>query len=196
MNTNQSAARRVALLGIFFAIIILQTYIPILGYIPIPPLNPTTIHVTVIVAGIILGPRDGLIVGFFWGLLRWINVFIRPQTPLDPIIWVNPLITILPRMLVGLVAGYVYRWLNRTGEHFNRAAATAGVAGSLTNTVLVLSLIFIFYGEVYAAFIGVDYSSLLWVLLGVVFTNGLFEAIIAAVLSIIIARPLKKLNKL
>lgn len=49
---------------------------------------------------------------------------------------------------------------------------TAAVLGSLTNTVLVLGFIALFYGNEYATALNVDPSNLLKVLAGIVATNG------------------------
>lgn len=68
----------------------------------------------------------------------------------------------------------------------------SSVLASLTNTVLVLGLIYVIYGETYAALLKVDYSNLLGVLGTVVLTSGIGEAIAAAIIAPIIARPLKK----
>lgn len=46
MNTHKNKTYRIAILGILSAFIIVQTFVPS-GNIPIPPLNPTIIHITV-----------------------------------------------------------------------------------------------------------------------------------------------------
>ncbi|MER2180991.1 MAG: ECF transporter S component, partial [Desemzia incerta] len=85
MKTTKNKAYRIAVLGIFTAIILLQSFVPFLGYIPIPPLNPTIIHITVIIAAISLGTKEGMIIGGVWGVVRLIRAFAAPQTPLDPL---------------------------------------------------------------------------------------------------------------
>ena len=70
----------------------------------------------------------------------------------------------------------------------------SSILASLTNTIMVLGLIYVIYGETYASLLEVDYSNLLGVLGTVVLTNGVGEAIAAAIIAPIIARPLKKFS--
>lgn len=192
MKTTKNKAYRIAILGIFTAIILLQSFVPFLGYIPIPPLNPTIIHITVIIAAISLGTKEGMIIGGVWGVVRLIRAFAAPQTPLDPLIFTNPLISVLPRILVGLVAGLVFYTFRKKGNQTFGMALSA-VLASLTNTIVVLSFIYLFYKDDYAAAINVDSSNLMYVLGGVVLTNGVAEAVAAGILGPIIAKPLLRI---
>ena len=54
--------------AMFIAIEMLLVFIPFLGYIPIGPLRATTLHIPVIIAGIILGKKGGMIIGLVFGL--------------------------------------------------------------------------------------------------------------------------------
>ncbi|WP_281730437.1 ECF transporter S component [Metabacillus endolithicus] len=78
MNNNNKTFRLV-LLGMLTAIIIIQTSIPFLGYIPIGPLSLTIIQVTVIIAAIVLGTKEGAIIGGIWGMITFIRNFCRPD---------------------------------------------------------------------------------------------------------------------
>lgn len=195
MANRQNKAYHTAILGILTAIILLQSFIPFLGYIPIPPLNPTIIHITVIIAALSLGTKDGMIIGGVWGVIRLIRAFAAPQTPLDPLIFTNPLISVLPRIMVGLVAGAVFIWFRNKQKNQTFGMALAAVLASLTNTILVLTFIYAFYRDDYAAAINVDSSNLMYVLGGVVLTNGVAEAIAAGILAPVIAKPLLKITK-
>ncbi|MFZ2496359.1 MAG: ECF transporter S component, partial [Trichococcus flocculiformis] len=108
MNTQKNKTYRIAILGILSAFIIVQTFVPFLGNIPIPPLNPTIIHITVIVAAFVLSTKDGMLVGLVWGLARMVKAYTLPASPLDLLLWTNPVIAVVPRVMVGLVAGLVF----------------------------------------------------------------------------------------
>ncbi len=192
MYQKNKSAYRTAILGILTAIVIIQNFVPLLGYIPIPPLNPTIIHITVIVVSLTLGTKDGMIIGSVWGITRMVKAFTLPASPFDYFLWRNPIIAILPRIMVGFVAGYVYNVCRKRFKKDSTAMILSSVLASLTNTVLVLGLIYVIYGETYAALLKVDYSNLLGVLGTVVLTSGIGEAIAAAIIAPIIARPLKK----
>lgn len=183
---------RIALLALFTAIIILQNFIPFLGYIPLGVLNLTIIHVTVIIAALLLGPKDGAIVGGIWGTITFIRAFVWPTSPIAPIVFVNPLISILPRILIGVVAGYAFIWAKKSFHSKIFAASLASVLGSLTNTFLVLGQIYLFYRGQSQVMYGLDTAALMPYLLGLVLTNGIPEALIAAIVSPAVAVPLAK----
>ncbi|WP_277630679.1 ECF transporter S component [Atopococcus tabaci] len=192
---NKKNTKRIALLGIFTAIILIQNFVPFLGNIPIPPLNPTIIHITVIVATLVIGTKDGVIIGGIWGIVRMIRAYTVPSSPLDLLLWTNPVIAFIPRVLIGLVTGVVYQLLKRRNQKNQTfAMAAASVGGSLTNTLLVLTFIYLFYGAEYAAALDVDISNLMLVLAGVVATNGVAEAVVAAIVAPLVSKPLLKIK--
>lgn len=194
MNPQKNKTYRIAILGILSAFIIIQTFVPFLGNIPIPPLNPTIIHITVIVAAFVLSTKDGMLIGLVWGLARMVKAYTLPASPLDLLLWTNPIIAVVPRVMVGLVAGLVFHaFLKRKQE--KRGMVIAAVLGSLTNTVLVLGFIALFYGNEYATALNVDPSNLLKVLAGIVATNGLGEAIAAGLIAPFIATALMKVRR-
>jgi uncharacterized membrane protein len=194
MNTQKNKTYRIAILGILSAFIIVQTFVPFLGNIPIPPLNPTIIHITVIVAAFVLSTKDGMLVGLVWGLARIVKAYTLPASPLDLLLWTNPVIAVVPRVMVGLVAGLVFHaFLKRKQEKVGMV--TAAVLGSLTNTVLVLGFIALFYGNEYATALNVDPSNLLKVLAGIVATNGIGEAVAAGLIAPFIATALMKVRR-
>ena len=49
----------------------------------------------------------------------------------------DPLVAILPRILIGVVSGYVYKLF---GRHHLLGAAFAGICGTLTNTIGFLGM--------------------------------------------------------
>ena len=75
--------QRSTIRSILIAIIILQDFVPFLGNIPVGPLSITTMHVTVIIAAIVVGPVDGAIIGGVWGILTWVRAFVAPSSPHD-----------------------------------------------------------------------------------------------------------------
>lgn len=191
MNTKQKLVKRV-IIALFAAIIIIQNFIPFLGYIPLGPLNLTIIHITVIVVALSMGPLYGGIVGGIWGVITWIRAFVWPTSPLATIVFVNPLIAILPRILIGIVAGGSFSWLKKRLAKQSSAMVLAAILGSLTNTLLVLGQIYLFYRGKSQAMYALNVNELLPYLLGVITTNGLPEAILAGLVSPLIAGPLRK----
>ncbi len=117
---------RLNMLAMFIAIILLQTSIPLIGYIPIGPLEITIIPMTVVVATVLLGTVDGAIIGGVWGFTTFVRAFVWPTSPLAAIVFVNPIISVIPRIMIGVVAGMTYTYLKKTfkkpdGKHFCRS---------------------------------------------------------------------------
>ncbi|MFB9769827.1 ECF transporter S component [Lactiplantibacillus modestisalitolerans] len=190
---RRTNAYHISVLAVLIAIIIVQNVVPFFGYIPLPGLSITTIHITVIVAAVVLGPKDGALIGGIWGVIDWVRAFIAPTSPLAPLVFTNPLVSVLPRILIGVVAGLIFKKFRET--HPTWGLTLAGVAGALTNTVLVLGLIGSLYSHQAAGFYQVDLSQLMPYLLTIVATNGIPEAILAGILAPLIGRPLLKFKR-
>ena len=188
--------QRSTIRSILIAIIILQDFVPFLGNIPVGPLSITTMHVTVIIAAIVVGPVDGAIIGGVWGILTWVRAFVAPSSPLAPLVMVNPLVSVVPRIMIGLVAGYLYRWLARLSKQPRLAMILAGIAGSLTNTGLVLGAIAFFYRTpAVARAYGVNVDHLLPALETIMATNGLAELVFAAIVVPLVAYPVLEVRR-
>lgn len=173
-----------------------------LGFIPIGPLSITTMHIPAIIAGIILGKRAGAQLGFVFGLTSFIQATLRPSITsfcFSPFVtigniggnWCSLIIVFIPRILLGYFAGLTYEWFTSHNMQESKSATIAGLVGAFTNTILVLSGIYIFFGQAYASAIGIAYSTLIAVLIGVIFTNGIVEAILAAVISMFAQKAIK-----
>lgn len=188
-------AYRIAILGILMAIIFVQSLVPFLGFIPTGFINITIIHITVIVAAIVLGPKYGSIVGLVWGIGTMIRAFTSPTSIIDTMVFTNPIVAILPRIIVGLVAGYVYLVLKK---HFKKRLIPMGIAagiGSLTNTVLVLGLMRVMYASVLSQAYATQTDLLNKLLLVIVGTNGVPEMIAAIIIAPAISTAIFKANK-
>ena len=191
-------------MALFLAIEIILVVTP-LGYIPIGPLNATTMHIPVIIAGIVLGKKAGAQLGFVFGLTSLIKATIQPGITsfcFSPFVTIGTmsgnyksiLIAFVPRILLGYFAGLIFEILKKK-NHDYLGVIVGALIGAITNTVLVLTGIYLFFGEAYASAVGVSYSMLVTVLLGVVSTNGILEAILGAVVSLAIYKALKPILK-
>lgn len=194
MKQNKNKTYRIAILGILSAIIIIQNFVPFLGNIPIPPLNPTIIQITVIVAAFVLGIKDGMIVGGIWGIVRMIKAYTLPTSPLDLLLFTNPLISLIPRILIGLTAGWVFQMFYKRGQE-KRGMVIGAIVGSLTNTILVLGFIALLYGQQYSEALGISSANLMGALATVVATNGIAEAIASAIIAPIISKAIIKVKR-
>lgn len=194
MNSKERTQRLVTR-AIFIAIIALQTMVPALGYIPLGFVSLTIIHITVIVAAIMMGPADGMLIGFVWGALTVVRAFIAPSSPLDTIIFTNPIVSVIPRVLVGLVAGLVFRALYRKFKNLSFASIVAAIFGTLTNTILVVALMGTLYTSTLTKSYNVSSAGLVKVLMGIIGSNGVVEVGAAIVITPLIIQALAKTRK-
>lgn len=88
--------------------------------------------------------------------------------------------------VIGLTAGCVLMaGLTISGRRKGSAdiaLAYAGLAGAYTNTLFVMSGIFLLYKDAYAQAVGVAGEAVLDVIMGVVTFNGVVEAVVAAII--------------
>ena len=139
-----------------------------IGFIPVPiPLigNATIMHIPAIIGGALEGPVVGLLVGAIFGIFSFLNA--------DNPVFLNPIVAIVPRLFIGVVAWAVFVGLRRWS--IDLASAAAGVLGSFTNTVGVLGLAILF-GLVPPAVIPA------------VLPQAIAEAILAAVVTVVVVR--------
>lgn len=183
---------QLTIISMLLAILIAQTFIPMLGYIPLGPIDVTIVHITVILAAVLFGTKTGSIIGLAWGLLSMLRAYIQP-TPFN-IVFLNPLISVLPRLIVGGLSAMIFILINEKLSDRVSYAVTAAI-GTLTNTVLVLGSIYLFASETYAEALGISENLLLGALGTVVATNGLIEIIASTIILPLVALPLRKALK-
>ena len=140
-----------------------------LGFVPTPTgVNATILHIPAIIAGVMERWVAGMAVGGIFGLFS----FLRATTPL----FQNPIIAFGPRLLIGVVAYFVYRALKPLNEVV--ALLAAGALGTLTNTVGVLSLAVLLTGPNGTPYLAPNVA---W---GIALTNGVPEAIVGAIITL------------
>lgn len=198
MKTNKT--QYMAFMAMFLAIEIALVLTP-LGYIPLGPINATTMHIPVIIAGIALGKKAGAQLGFVFGLTSMLNATFRPLPTsfvFSPFItigtmsgnWTSLLIAFIPRILLGYMAGAIYEQLKKRNVNDYACILSGAILGAITNTVLVLGGIYLFFGSAYAETVGVAYNALLAMLIGIVTTNGIAEAALGAAACLLICRAI------
>ena len=184
------------------AIVCVVAFVPFLGFIPLGVIKATTVHIPVIIGAILLGPKAGAVLGAVFGLTSVIKNTIEPAvvsfvfTPLIPAPGETAgslkalLIAFIPRILTGVVAALVYRAIARFNKTKTVACVAAGLAGSMTNTALVMGSIYFLLRPEYAAMKNIAMEAVLDVVLGVVGTSGVAEAAAAASLVTAVGKAL------
>lgn len=205
MAFNDTRTKTLTRLAILIAIILILNFTPFLGYIPLGFTRATIIHIPVIIGSIILGPKSGAFLGFVFGLTSLYTNTVSPTltsftfTPFYSFgvasgnlwsLW-SLVICFVPRILVGVVPHYVCKLAAKMKINNKIAYTLAGLFGSLTNTLLVMNMIYLFFGETYAAAKDVAASALYSAISSIIFINGIPEAIVAAILTVAVVSALK-----
>lgn len=242
--------RKMAIVGVLGAISAVLGMTPI-GFIPVGPTSATIMHIPVIIGAIVEGPVVGMLVGLIFGIFSLIRAITTP-TIISPVFY-NPLVSILPRVLIGLVSYYTFvavkkmnkktsiiilisiwlsvlaylsfsfakniglyssgsmsitklvfsgilvlitiiiGWLSYKKLNHNALDLIVGtIAGTLTNTVGVLGMIYVFYGRWYVEMMGGDPDLAGKIILGVGIANGIPEVIIAVIIVTSVILGMKK----
>lgn len=235
-NKKDFNVRKMVIVGVLGAISVVLGMTP-LGFIPVGPTRATIMHIPVIIGAILEGPVVGALVGLIFGAFSIFQAITNP-TPVS-VVFLNPLVSILPRILIGIVTYYVYESLRRLGIKKTRGLLyviwiaiiiyigkgiyeniiisdniyvllmniglmlltlitfyitavkyknnsldiiISAMAGTIVNTGLVLSMIYLLYGKMFVTKLGLDPNLSSKIIFGIGVTNGIPEGIIAVII--------------
>ncbi|RPF47501.1 putative membrane protein [Hydrogenoanaerobacterium saccharovorans] len=211
MSTNSAKIKKLTQLALLSAILFIMGFTP-LGSIPFGgPIVATLAQIPVVIGAILMGTGAGAFLGAVFGFVSflWFTMYAPPVAfVFSPFYSVNLaqgdalkavwfamcslIICFVPRILIGIVSSKLYQKIyDKTGS-VGKAAAVAGVCGSLTNTLLVLLGILVFFAEPYAAANG---NQVIWAILGTsILVNGIPEAIVTPLITVAVVKPMKKIQ--
>lgn len=194
---------KLAITAVFLAILILQTFVPNIGYIRILPALPaiTTVPLTVAVYSSLLSPSYGIVFGLVWGLTRLIVAYTQPGDMVSLLLFRNPIIALVPSIFAGFLPSLLTNYFTQKNLEIKKwVYALNGGLASITNTVLVIVLASLFFmkspNELIANIgnfsAGMPLFLVLLISLGI---NGLIEAIFTALVTPLIVSPLHYIMK-
>ena len=246
LAVKKFGVRKMSIVGLLGGISAVLGMTP-LGFIPVGPTRATIMHIPVIIGAIIEGPAVGALAGLIFGLFSIFQALTNP-TPVS-FVFLNPLISVVPRVLIGITSYYVFKALNNLGnkktlgmlnfiwisiigylcygiygniinsQSIWLAAANialivltvsiafitnnklrnkaldmvmASIAGTLTNTVLVLSLIYFYIAEDFVKAVGQSPELARKIIMGIGIANGIPETIIAILIVTSVAGALRR----
>lgn len=192
-NTNSSSkTRRLVLIGALGGISIFLG-VSGLGLIRLPIFSLTIMHIPVIIGALLEGPVVGISVGLIFGLFSMYQNITAPG--LTSFIFWNPIVALIPRMLIGIVAYYSFKLLKSKIKSTGLCAGIAAILGTLTNTLGVLGLTYILYLDRYAQAREISREAVAGTLLTIGITNGVPEAIVSALITIPIVVTMLKIKR-
>lgn len=198
---TKAKVRRLALLAIFISIELLLFFTP-LGFVPVGPVNATTLHIPVIVAALLLGPKAGLSVGFCFGLLSLLKNTFSPTITsfvFSPFYSIGEIhgnlaslwIALGPRLILGFGTALLFAALVKLLHKQVLAAAISATLMTFVHTILVMSSIYFFFAEPYAAVRQAAPMTLFTVIGTVIALNGVMELLLACFCAVGFVRVIK-----
>ena len=150
MNRS-SKVHRITLTAILMAVILLMSFTP-LGYLRVGIVSITFLAIPVVIGAILLGPMYGGLLGAVFGLTSFAQCFGMDVFG-TTLMGINPIATfvvcLIPRVLIGVIAGLLYRLLRRWDRAGLWSAVVTAVVGSLTNTVFFIGMVILFFQSTY-----------------------------------------------
>ncbi|MBQ9825485.1 MAG: ECF transporter S component, partial [Solobacterium sp.] len=140
-----------------------------------------------------LGPAYGALAGFVFGLTSMLRATFVPGLTsflFSPFITVGGIsgnfasliIVFGPRILLGWLSAKMFRILRKKGMNDILNCAITAAVNTIIHTLLVMGMIWLFFAPQYAQALNVSQTAVAGLILGVITTNGIGEAIAAAII--------------
>ncbi len=151
MMQKTNKVHKMTLTAILMAIILVMSFTP-LGYLRVGPVAITFLTIPVVIGAVLLGPWYGAFLGAVFGATSFSTCF-----GADPmgvaLLSIDPVATfftcMVPRILIGVVTGLLFRALCRRGHNNAFVLILTTLVGCLTNTVLFVSAVIFFFQSTY-----------------------------------------------
>ena len=200
MKTKKLDTRYMATLAMLCGVLLVMGMTGI-GFIPLPVIKATTMHIPVILGAIILGPSAGAVLGGLFGLC---SIWANTTTPgllsfaFSPFMTTEGLTGVLKslwialgcRILFGLVAGWLWKLVKKIIKQDYIALPVTAAVSTICHTVFVMGSIYLLLAQQYAAAKNVAVGAVFGLVMGTVTASGIPEAIIAAILVTVIGKSL------
>ncbi len=190
LKKSKLTTKKIATIGLLSSISILLG-ITRLGFIQINVVGATIMHLPVIAAGILEGPLVGAIVGLIFGVFSMYQALSAPSIVATA--FLNPLVSVVPRILIGIVSYYVFALLKKPLK--KGSISVAAFIGSYTNTIGVIGAIYLLHPEVLGITKGQTMSEMGKILLASMGIGSIFEAILACLIVTPIVVAIQKIRK-
>jgi uncharacterized membrane protein len=190
--TTRTRIQNLTVNAMLIALIGLMGFVPFLGFIPLgASVSITIIHLPVLLGAALLSTRSATLLGLSFGLVSLLVVVTNPTPQPIDLFFVNPLISVLPRILFGLFAGILFSFTRRFAnlQQYGLLSLFAFLA-TVFHTVLVLSMLWLFASAELSGLFG-NLVQFIWYILSL---NGLIEAMLSALLIPILTLALRRIR--
>lgn len=200
MKQKKMDTRYMALLAMLCGVLLVMGMTGI-GFIPLPVIKATTMHIPVILGAILLGPKAGAVLGAVFGFC---SIWANTTTPGLLSFAFSPFMTTegLPgvakslwialgcRILFGWLAGIFWILFRKILKKEYAALPVTAAVATICHTLLVMGSIYFLLSQQYAAAKNVALSAVFGLIMGTVTASGIPEAIVAAILVTVVGKAL------
>jgi len=185
MSRSTNKTRTLVQLSLLIALEAVMAFTP-LGFIMIPPISITILHIPVIIGAILMGPACGGILGGAFGILSMIKATFFAASPADllfsPFASGAPvrslIMCVVPRILLGVFAALLYRLFKGMMNEIP-AMALSCILATLLHSVMVLGSMWLFFNAMPLRDVFITIASL----------NCIVEMIAAGVVGTAVCKP-------
>jgi len=176
-----------------------------IGFIPLPVIKATTMHIPVILGAILLGPKAGAVLGAVFGLC---SIWANTTTPgllsfaFSPFMTTEGLAGVVKslwialgcRTLFGALSGWLWDIFRKLFKKEYAALPITAAVATICHTLLVMGSIYVLLTQQYADAKNVALSAVFGLIMGTITASGIPEAIAAAILVTVIGKALLHLT--
>lgn len=179
-------------IAMLMAITIILGIVPNIGIIQIGPVSLTILHIPVIIAAMLFKVKGGAIVGLTFGLTGWFVASTRAVTPID-LLFVNPLVSVAPRLLFGIAAGVLVVMFDNLKNQVLKHGVLAFVS-TLIHSLFVYTFLYFNGKELFFPNVDVGGAVANYVpfVIGAFTVNSLIEASVAGIICVVIMKAIKR----
>ena len=200
MKSTKRDTRYMATLAMLCGLLLVMGMTGI-GFIPLPVIKATTMHIPVILGAVLLGPSAGGVLGAVFGLC---SIWANTTTPgllsfaFSPFMSTEGLIGAIKslwialgcRVLFGFIAGWMWKAFKKLLKQDYLALPITAALATICHTLLVMGSIYLLLAQQYAEAKNVAISAVFGLVMGTVTASGIPEAIAAAILVTAIGKAL------
>ena len=198
-TTVKTKTVKLVQMAILTAITLILTFTP-LGYLRIGVVEMTLIVIPVAIAAIVVGPLGGAVLGGIFGVtsyllcLMGLSTFGTFMLNLNP--WLFFIVSFVPRVLCGLLAGLIFRALQKIDKTRIVSFLVASLSAALFNTIFYVGALILFFWNNEAFISGMEITGSIGVfIIAFVGLNGLVEAIVNFIVGAGLAKVMARISK-
>ena len=203
MKSTKRDTRYMATLAMLCGLLLVMGMTGI-GFIPLPVIKATTMHIPVILGAVLLGPGAGGVLGAVFGLC---SIWANTTTPgllsfaFSPFMSTEGLIGAVKslwialgcRILFGILAGWLWKGFKKLLKQDYLALPVTAAVATIFHTMLVMGSIYVLLAQQYAEAKNVAITAVFGLVMGTITASGIPEAIAAAILVTAIGKALLNL---